>query len=873
MIITCDECNASFSVGDNLIKKSGSKVRCSKCDAVFVAYPQAMEDTEAFDTAEDELTLDDLDSDLGDFLGDDEEDENLAMSTDTDQSDLELSDFDDTLGTTTGLESDDVDEDTEGELELDLEFDQVDDPDLMMDEESIAGDDLPELKDFDSLDEAQSIADEVDSDLENLDLELDFETDAELELENEDGLDLGLEEEDASAQAEPSAEESDELDLSDLEQSLDENMASADTVGTGSDNLEFDLEVEEEEGVAEDAETDLEIEAADGLEFSDLDLEIEDASVAKKGFETEVSGAEDLDLDLDLDLEAETVAGSEESDADELDLSDLTDVLEDEGAPAAEAQPEKIDFELELEGDGEIGGDESAAVADSGDIDELDLSDLEGIMETEQASPAAEDSVNDLEMDLDLPMEEIAPATEAAATSQDDDELDFSDLENMLESDEKPSVETAEGSAVEEIAPTTDAAATSLDDDELDFSDLENMLESDEKPSVEIAEGSASEELDLQFDLDEPGVGGAEVATAGDAVSEAQDDDFLDIEQLLDEGEDSSPLESESVAMNGDVTDLPLEMEEALGDASKGADAELELDFDLESELQAKEDLYEADESNIQLESNMPATDEVDFLDDIAAEETQFQDGGATSVISTDDFDSNELDETDNAFGETHVLPGPEGEQPFLEAEDEVPVADAPKASRSKKPLMVVVLLIFLAVGILIIPNMLGIKIPFVSDIKIPYLSDLNVKIPYLSDWLNPEPQDVAGNLKIVPLGNTINGKFVDNAKSGQLFVIRGHIKNEYDHPRSYIKVTGKLFQKDKKMAKQATVYCGNMLSNSELASLDMAAINKKLRFRSGKKRSNFKVRTGKKVPFMIVFDKLPGNLDEYTVEVEGSAI
>jgi predicted Zn finger-like uncharacterized protein len=829
MIITCDECNASFSVGDNLIKKSGSKVRCSKCDAVFVAYPQAMEDTEAFDTAEDELTLDDLDSDLGDFLGDDEEDENLAMSTDTDQSDLELSDFDDTLGTTTGLESDDVDEDTEGELELDLEFDQVDDPDLMMDEESIAGDDLPELKDFDSLDEAQSIADEVDSDLENLDLELDFETDAELELENEDGLDLGLEEEDASAQAEPSAEESDELDLSDLEQSLDENMASADTVGTGSDNLEFDLEVEEEEGVAEDAETDLEIEAADGLEFSDLDLEIEDASVAKKGFETEVSGAEDLDLDLDLDLEAETVAGSEESDADELDLSDLTDVLEDEGAPAAEAQPEKIDFELELEGDGEIGGDESAAVADSGDIDELDLSDLEGIMETEQASPAAEDSVNDLEMDLDLPMEEIAPATEAAATSQDDDELDFSDLENMLESDEKP--------------------------------------------SVEIAEGSASEELDLQFDLDEPGVGGAEVATAGDAVSEAQDDDFLDIEQLLDEGEDSSPLESESVAMNGDVTDLPLEMEEALGDASKGADAELELDFDLESELQAKEDLYEADESNIQLESNMPATDEVDFLDDIAAEETQFQDGGATSVISTDDFDSNELDETDNAFGETHVLPGPEGEQPFLEAEDEVPVADAPKASRSKKPLMVVVLLIFLAVGILIIPNMLGIKIPFVSDIKIPYLSDLNVKIPYLSDWLNPEPQDVAGNLKIVPLGNTINGKFVDNAKSGQLFVIRGHIKNEYDHPRSYIKVTGKLFQKDKKMAKQATVYCGNMLSNSELASLDMAAINKKLRFRSGKKRSNFKVRTGKKVPFMIVFDKLPGNLDEYTVEVEGSAI
>jgi hypothetical protein len=219
------------------------------------------------------------------------------------------------------------------------------------------------------------------------------------------------------------------------------------------------------------------------------------------------------------------------------------------------------------------------------------------------------------------------------------------------------------------------------------------------------------------------------------------------------------------------------------------------------------------------------------------------------------------------------VLPGDEEDLPITESLDPEPVVYEPQKTRSKKPLLVVGLLFLLGIGVVIIPNMLGIKIPYISDIKIPYLSDLNVKIPYLSDWLNPEPQDVAGNLKLIPLGNTINGKFVDNAKSGQLFVIQGQIKNDYDHPRSYIKVTGTLFLKGKKIAKTATVYCGNMLSSSALTTMKITAINGKLRNRSGDKKSNFKVKTGQRVPFMIVFDKLPRNLDEYTVEVEGSSL
>ena len=167
----------------------------------------------------------------------------------------------------------------------------------------------------------------------------------------------------------------------------------------------------------------------------------------------------------------------------------------------------------------------------------------------------------------------------------------------------------------------------------------------------------------------------------------------------------------------------------------------------------------------------------------------------------------------------------------------------------------------------------MSIRIPYISDIKIPYLSDLDIRIPYLSDKLNPKEKDVAGNLKIIPLGGTINGRFVSDSQGKQRFVIHGKIKNDYDHPRSFIKITGKIYQKGGKLVKTETVYCGNVLSDSELIGMNILAINKRLHNRFGDKRSNLKVKTGKSIPFMIVFDKLPGNLDEYTVEVDGSSI
>ena len=59
MIITCEECNSSFSVNDSLIKDTGSKVRCSKCDSVFVAFPISTEDELSLDFEGEMLGKDD----------------------------------------------------------------------------------------------------------------------------------------------------------------------------------------------------------------------------------------------------------------------------------------------------------------------------------------------------------------------------------------------------------------------------------------------------------------------------------------------------------------------------------------------------------------------------------------------------------------------------------------------------------------------------------------------------------------------------------------------------------------------------------------------------------------------------------------------
>jgi predicted Zn finger-like uncharacterized protein len=62
MIINCEKCESKFNLDENLIKETGSKVRCSVCKSIFTVFPQMPEEDNT--ETEHEETVD-LDSSLG----------------------------------------------------------------------------------------------------------------------------------------------------------------------------------------------------------------------------------------------------------------------------------------------------------------------------------------------------------------------------------------------------------------------------------------------------------------------------------------------------------------------------------------------------------------------------------------------------------------------------------------------------------------------------------------------------------------------------------------------------------------------------------------------------------------------------------------
>ncbi len=124
MIITCKECNANFKLDENLLKPTGSKVRCSKCSEIFTAYPpKVSEEIEApiemeLDV-EDQKVTEDLDVDKKEM---------------TDSDELDFSDMDTLIDDDQASKSDDIADEAPEELELDLDLDMAPETDIKKEE-------------------------------------------------------------------------------------------------------------------------------------------------------------------------------------------------------------------------------------------------------------------------------------------------------------------------------------------------------------------------------------------------------------------------------------------------------------------------------------------------------------------------------------------------------------------------------------------------------------------------------------------------------------------------------------------------------------------------------------------------------------------
>ncbi|MBW2572777.1 MAG: zinc-ribbon domain-containing protein [Deltaproteobacteria bacterium] len=367
MIITCQECNSSFNLDESLLKPTGSKVRCSKCHKVFVAYPQ-MPPEEPETPAEILSGIDDVPV-TKDVPGPDE---------------LDLSDMD-------KLFAEEKDSEIEG-LDLDLELDLEPEADTPIQETSLGvGPDKPDELDLSDMDkffeEEKTPEDEDITDEAIEDLDLDF--------------DLVLEPEtDTSTEDIETEEKPDELDLSDMDKFFSEEKTSE---VEGIEEFDLDLELEADKPIGETAHK---VEP-DELDLSDIEeiLDLEEPEAEEKQVPNDIV----LELDMETEPELEKVPEGLDSDEfEEVDLFDIEKMLEIE--PAPDTQAEDLVLESDLK-------EEQADFALPEDSSEVDADETTEPAEAEGVMPKFEFEDEDGEDLIEEEITEIQPALDQAGPS------------------------------------------------------------------------------------------------------------------------------------------------------------------------------------------------------------------------------------------------------------------------------------------------------------------------------------------------------------------------------------------------------------------------------------------------------------------------
>jgi pilus assembly protein FimV len=682
--------------------------------------------------------------------------------------------------------------------------------------------------------------------------DLDFAMDDEPEdevttTEIEDAVSGALDDDLADVSNEPDVE-------SDLPRESDIAEEDSATVIANLDDLDLDLS-------PEDADDDGAATVIADLDQDDFDLE---GSLGTEGDSEGATVIADLDedsLDLESDFSLEDEATNETAEDAAADLPETLDDLEglnltldvepDEEAPKSEPiAPESIDtsldelsldFDLESDADSSEKPSEADTAApvdsdldltlddvDTGEMapiegsavleDDLDLSSLEGLLEEDEAS--TDDSVTmavdeDEEIDLALDTDDEAPA-------------------DVTDADGVPGVETLEdlefdldGEGKAEKLDTDEADDA---DQEIDLSEIEKMLE---EPDAEDAKFTAMPEQDLDLDIEASLETEKWMSDSGDDDQVVVDDDLdlSDLEQVLDEVDTDA---AEDTPEDQEL-ELDIEDDDALGTPTETVAVDNDLDFDLSD-----------------FEDSAPpesAGDTAHRLRESLEMELEFE---------VEEGDQAEQTAEDEGLEETVAIPEPRVETTH-KAETQ-PAETARPAGRPEpvkkgvsKSLVFLLILVILGGG----------------GYGTYYLLNQNgIDIPFLSDYLKPKVND-PGNLKLTTYD--INSKFVDNASVGKLFVVSGKVKNGYTDNRGMITLEGNIFSTGKVPVNSEKVYCGNILSDLELANLEWDKIKERLVNRLGDNRSNVKIEPGKSIPFMVVFSGLPEDLEEFTIEVTGS--
>lgn len=753
------------------------------------------------------------------------------------------------------------------EIDLEMDFE-------LHDEESV---DVPRAESGPAESSNEKLMDEFEDDL---DLVFDDDTlvaEAEKIAEGEDTggdelafdeLDLDLEEPQTAEAAPADTTDDDLIRVDDLalddlalepEEPPKSESAPADSTGDDLDSLDdlalddlgFDFEEPQTAETAPTDSTDDDLIEVDEMALDDLGLDFEEPQTAEtvlaENPDDDQNSSElkdDLDLELNFDLDdldqIEQPSGEEQ----ELSLDDGFEAGLSETDQQNSLEEESLEDFLDTASaedrlQNEISADQMAEDIDLSDLEVLsdqDSEELEDLaIESKELENAIGDSsgeeLEDLEFTLDAEYEDKSAAFEPADESneREEEDLDLSDIEQMLEADGSDSAKLEDLTAttgLDDGARWMDTPENNLEigaADELDLSEIEEAIEGVKKTP---GKDSSDDELDLDFSIEsEPS------ADSGDEFKlELDDTDTTSRELNLSFDDEKAPLEDNQ---------------------------ELELELELEDDSQERSDVGEFELSELDdLVVKKPATVKPDTIDkgDI---ELEFQ-------IKEEEEDDVVPSKTRTAgIAPTTTFSGETVEAALvLEKPPEVKPAKPIKQKKgTSKGLVFLFILILLGAG-----GYFGWDYMQKNGIEVPYV---NKYIDYIDEYLHPKPKDPMGILSLST--QEINSKFIENENGGRLFVITGKVLNQYPTARGMIRLQGNLYTKGKILAKTEKIFVGFQVSDQELANLPVAEIKARLSTPPKPQEKVTQVAAGQTLPFMVVFSDLPENLDEFAIEMVSS--
>lgn len=254
--------------------------------------------------------------------------------------------------------------------------------------------------------------------------------------------------------------------------------------------------------------------------------------------------------------------------------------------------------------------------------------------------------------------------------------------------------------------------------------------------------------------------------------------------------------------------------------------------------------------------------DESKFKDEIKVRCTRCEHVFKLSTLNEDDdFLSDLSDEYSDDFsmGESASEESQAPDEPEWDPDDmNVDIAPAAPMPRRKK----IMAAVMGTTALVVLGLLLFVVAPRFSGLSIPFLAPEDEQ-----DEVQRQTEFTEEDVKDISLEN-IRQYFVTNDKIGQLFVIEGQAVNNFQEPKSMIKLRASLYDAQGNVVVEKEFLCGNVASLFQLQVSNREELESTLQARLGVLTTNKHVDPGSYTPFMVVFYDPPENVQEFGLEV-----